>query len=33
MGEDLGSTVTFSVPLNQKPLLKNRPDEDPQVIT
>lgn len=33
MGEGLGSTVTFSVPLNQKPLFKNRSQEDPQVIT
>ncbi len=32
MGENLGSTVTFSMPLNQKPLLKNDPIDDPQVI-
>ncbi|MGB2923677.1 MAG: ATP-binding protein [Limnothrix sp.] len=32
MGEDLGSTVTFSMPLNQKPLLKKLLNEDPQVI-
>ncbi|WP_084176538.1 sensor histidine kinase [[Limnothrix rosea] IAM M-220] len=32
MGENLGSTVTFSMPLNQKPLLKNDPTDDPQVI-
>lgn len=33
MGENLGSTVTFSMPLNQKPLLKHNPTDDPQVIT
>lgn len=32
MGEDLGSTVTFSMPLLQKPILKHLPNEDPQVI-
>lgn len=32
MGEDLGSTVTFSMPLNQKPLLKKGLSDDPQVI-
>lgn len=33
MGEELGSTVTFSVPLLQKPILKSRPQGDPQVIS
>ena len=33
MGENLGSTVTFSMPLNQKPLLKHNPTDDPQVIS
>ncbi|AFY37512.1 GAF sensor signal transduction histidine kinase [[Leptolyngbya] sp. PCC 7376] len=33
MGENLGSTVTFSMPLNQKPLLKHDPTDDPQVIS
>ncbi|NJN72647.1 MAG: GAF domain-containing protein [Limnothrix sp. RL_2_0] len=32
MGEDLGSTVTFSMPLNQIPLLKKSLSDDPQVI-
>ncbi len=32
MGDGLGSTVTFSIPMHQKPILKNRPIDDPQVI-
>ncbi|MBV5260478.1 GAF domain-containing protein [Synechococcus moorigangaii CMS01] len=32
MGEGLGSTVTFSVPLHQKPILKQAQHQDPQVI-
>ncbi|MEB3225599.1 MAG: GAF domain-containing sensor histidine kinase [Synechococcus sp.] len=32
MGEGLGSTVTFSVPLHQKPLLKQANHQDPPVM-